>query len=603
MKLSLILTLSVLFIFLFPSAVNACTYQGTINGSHLDFVMTSDLDKLAVVQYIKKSGSALVIKMYGAEVGQPWTYFADPNCNIHLDSPVGCRQIRSGILGNGAFWQWYDWGNSQYHILPAQIWSLDFNSQPTYDSITIGFQNPAGIWSWCTRTGDIATTTPAPTFTPSPTPTETPSPTPSPTPTPSPSPSPTPSPTPTPIPVTKVFFIPGFGASWNADAILNCKTNGYAGDWTLAPYAEGIYKPILSALTDTGWNTTPFYYDWRKTVSDNAMGLSDEIINITENKEKVNIVGHSMGGLIGRADLSLNPEKLNSLLTVGSPHQGATQTYAAWSGGEIWEDNFFEKIAMTLMLKRCSANSTSRETIQTYFPSVQDLLPIYPFLKVQKSNDITNSYYVQNEWLLNNPFSNPWGIKIETISGSGFSTLSSIQTKTADKKTINSQDWLDGKPAGKIYSFDGDGTVLASSAQLPQIDNVTLAQTHSGLVASIDGMSEILRFLGKPDPNINSNFIEPNSALILIGYPANFWVTDQHGNTKNGQDGMVSFINPKSGNYKINLLPKSQKTLFIVAQFLPNGDIKYKEYNFKNTTPVFKNIKFDLQNSQDDILK
>ena len=70
--------------------------------------------------------------------------------------------------------------------------------------------------------------TPTPTLTPSPTltPTPTPSPTSTPTPTLTPTPTPTltPTPTPTPVPTSKkVVIVPGLGASWNKDAIMNCK--------------------------------------------------------------------------------------------------------------------------------------------------------------------------------------------------------------------------------------------------------------------------------------------------------------------------------------------------------------------------------------------
>ena len=79
-------------------------------------------------------------------------------------------------------------------------------------------------------------------------------------------------------------------------------------------------------------------------------------------------------------------------------------------------------------------------------------------------------------------------------------------------------------------------------------------------------------------------------------------MTDQDGNTKKDKDGMVAFTNPKQGSYKLKLLPKSNNSLLIVAQFLPNGEVKYKEYNLKGLGPKFKTLKFDPQNPQEDIL-
>lgn len=447
-------------------------------------------------------------------------------------------------------------------------------------------------------------TSPIPTATSSPTPTPTESPTSSP------SPSPTPTPTPTPIPVTKVFFIPGLGASWNANAFANCQFDPDPSHWSLASYAESIYNPILQAISQSGWNLYPFYYDWRAQVVSNTGALTDLINQDSQAGEKVNLVGHSMGGLLGREYLeSAAGEKLNSLLTVGTPHGGSALAYPAWAGGEVWNDNFLAKTAITLYLKHCGGLfSNDRLTVQNQVPSVQNLLPTESYLQKVKSNlTYLPTHTINQNNLLFTPFTNPWGTRIGTISGTGFSTLNIIQTKDASQKDMDSGNWLDGKPNGKLYSSDGDGTVLSSSAILPDANyQATLNQNHTGLVNSVDGMTEILTFLGNSPTSLNSlnaqTSIEPNSALILIGYPANFWVTDNSGDTKYDKDGMVSFINPKAGSYKLNLLPKSGKTLFIVAQFLPNGQTLYKEYNFSNFLPKFKTIKFDRENPKEDIL-
>ena len=439
---------------------------------------------------------------------------------------------------------------------------------------------------------------------PTPLPTQTPIPTEAPTPTP----VPTPSPSPTPIPVTKIVFIPGFGASWNANAFANCTFDPNPNDWSLASYAENVYSPILSALGQSGWDTIPFYYDWRAQVPLNSFALANKLNTDTINGEKVNIVGHSMGGLVA-TDYLVHQNgnvKTNSLLTVGSPLKGALQSYPSWSGGEIWEDNFITKVAMNLYLLHCgSLVSGARTVIQSQFPSVQNMLPVFDYLKNGSKMKSWSSMYARNNWLPLSIDPNYWGIKFGTLTGTGFSTLSQIQVKDAAKKDLllDNQLWRDGKPTGKVYSLNGDGTVLLSSSIIDSAHNVTINQTHSGLVNSISGMTEILKFLGSSPTSLNSpNTAESNSSLVIIGYPSNFWITDQYGSIKKDKNGMLALMNPKSGNYRLNLLPNSPSTLFVVAQFLPNGDIKYKEYNFKGFAPQLKTLKFSLENPQQDIL-
>ncbi|HKB88222.1 MAG TPA: alpha/beta fold hydrolase [Patescibacteria group bacterium] len=439
-----------------------------------------------------------------------------------------------------------------------------------------------------------------------PTPTPTLVPTNTPTPTSTPIATPTATSTPTSIPVTKVFFIPGFGASWNASAFASCIQDNDPSHWSLASYATNVYNGILTTLASSGWTTIPFYYDWRQIISNNSSVLTSFVNGRIGNNEKFNLVGHSMGGLVARQYLEdTSGQKINKLLTAGSPHQGIPTAYPAWSAGDIWQDNFITKIAMTLYLKHCAGVFTDdRTAVQQNIPSVNNLLPIFNYLKNTKSVIFKDwsSMIVKNYWHNSNDYDSH-GVETETLSGYGFSTLQEIQIKDPSKTDIKNGDWLDGKPSGKIYSTNGDGTVLENSSTLPGVSNVTLNQTHSGLVTSVDGMAEILRFLGTTNSSsLHSNFTEPNSALVLIGYPGNFWITDQKGHTQKDKNGMISFINPESDSFRLNLIPQINNTLFVIAQFLPNGQVYYKEYRFSGFTPKLKTIKFDLKNPTEDIL-
>lgn len=154
--------------------------------------------------------------------------------------------------------------------------------------------------------------------------------------------------------------------------------------------------------------------------------------------------------------------------------------------------------------------------------------------------------------------------------------------------------------------MEGDGTVLTESSNFPGATPIVINQDHAGLISSPEGIGKILEFLGLGNLGALGTLdkiSEPKSALIIIGYPANFWVLDEKGKIIKDKDGLVSFLNPKSGKYKFGLLPKSGSTLFIVAQFLENGRTLYKEYNFKNILPKFGSVKFDQNNPSEDPLQ
>ena len=203
---------------------------------------------------------------------------------------------------------------------------------------------------------------------------------------PSPTPTPTPSPTPTPIPKTPLIFIPGIGGSelkvaedriWNEDDghggkysqaypkdekvwvnegeaaslgeddyfdILRLKPDGQTSEANLeltGNLFEGTYQPTLDFFIDNGYTLNQdlftFPYDWRKDISLTSSSLDQKVedIKTQTGAEKVDIVTHSMGGLVARNYIS-NPDKANKvskLITLGTPHLGSTEFLKALNYG------------------------------------------------------------------------------------------------------------------------------------------------------------------------------------------------------------------------------------------------------------------------------
>ncbi|MBI2404629.1 alpha/beta fold hydrolase [Candidatus Gottesmanbacteria bacterium] len=434
---------------------------------------------------------------------------------------------------------------------------------------------------------------------------------PSPTPTSTPTPMPTPTPTPTPIPVTKVVVIPGFGASWNKDAIMNCKTEGYEGDWTLNDQAADVYNPLLTALTDAGWTTIPYYYDWRKQVTTHAAPLAGVIdAAIQQEGENVHLVGHSMGGLLGRAYLEAQADanKLDKLLTVGSPHKGNVLAYPAWSGGEIWEDNLRNKMLMTIALRLCDTiRPNNRETIRRVIPSVQNLLPVFDYLKDFRTGAVKPVIEMdaQNNWLPTTRFTPPfYGVTVGTLSGTGFETLHELVVKPPSRLDTRRGDWTDGKPLLRRTTTDGDGTVLLTSSEVDGATYLRVPQPHNGLVSSGQGINEILNFLGMGATSVSTaSFVEPTSALVIMGYPADLWLTDPAGSMRKDNESLITIFNPRAGSYKLRFLPKGENARLIIAQFLENGKVLWKEYPRSSKLPEISTFRFDPAYLKEDLLR
>lgn len=428
-----------------------------------------------------------------------------------------------------------------------------------------------------------------------------------------PPPTSTPTPTPPPPPTKKIVVIPGVTASWNPDALLNCKLNDYAGEWTLFHLARSVYNPLLDALTKAGWLPTIYPYDWRKPVSENEPALASFINNLTPGwHEKVDIVGHSMGGLLARSYITKeqSANKAEKFLSIGSPHLGAVAAYPTWEAGQIWEGDLGWKFLLTLLKKNCSVRNkiSDRTTVQSYFTSVNNLLPIFDYLTDDATGQPIHYGDMQekNHFLTDNRFPF-YQTSVATLRGTGQETTNGYRVGSVNKHDAVG-DWIDGKPVSRSTTTGGDGTVLLTSSEIPDADNTrVIPVSHTDLLSSDQGIEKILGFLGAAPQTIQSVTANmqppspaPTSGLFVIGYPADFWIVDPDGHMTKDERNLQVFTNPKSGAYKLVLMPRTGTTRLIVAQFLSNGKILWKEYQLKNRLPKIKTIKFDNENPLED---
>jgi len=254
-----------------------------------------------------------------------------------------------------------------------------------------------------------------------PTPTPTPTPTATPTP-PPPPPPPPPSPTPTPTPMEPLIFIPGIAGSHLVDSTNNRELWPGVGtshnSLTLDPdespnrniiatdvirrvqtlfgiTLQTVYAPLLEALTSRGdfreylVNNNParrtaagcdlsqkrddpaanpnlfvFAYDWRKGNKESADELKDYVgcVQKFHPNSKVNIVAHSMGGLLARRYILENPGKVKKLITIASPWVGTPKGIYVLETG----DGDFSFLLIW--------NSTLRR-LARFFPAIHELMP------------------------------------------------------------------------------------------------------------------------------------------------------------------------------------------------------------------------------------
>ena len=136
-----------------------------------------------------------------------------------------------------------------------------------------------------------------------------------------------------------------------------------------------------------------FSYDWRKSNDESAEELKKFIDGL--NVDKVDIVAHSMGGLVVSRYFKLyeNDNKIDKIITCGTPYEGAPHLYEVIELGNITENELINSALKNLF-------GFSKE-IKTSFQGIAELIPSQEYCKtlpMQKStNNVETQQFNMNE--------------------------------------------------------------------------------------------------------------------------------------------------------------------------------------------------------------
>jgi pimeloyl-ACP methyl ester carboxylesterase len=182
-----------------------------------------------------------------------------------------------------------------------------------------------------------------------------------------------------------------------------------------------IYKNWLKGAEDLGHPFLSFAYDWRRDNEETLDKLTLFITKVFEEngKRKINIVGHSMGGMLTFAFAGIHPEMIQNLFIAGSPLQG----------GIGFLPDLTEGTATALNKK-----ITSAEVLST-FPSVYSFFPFDSENHVLSSQGlpIKVDFFSTSTWE-----SHWWGLfnseNIDLVASRNFLTKALDQAKLFRKK-------------------------------------------------------------------------------------------------------------------------------------------------------------------------
>ena len=322
--------------------------------------------------------------------------------------------------------------------------------------------------------------------------------------------------------------------SWTKLKILNPS-------YTL--FGIGVDDPVginaLYAAMGNGYLFMECPYDWRDDITGAPLKAVKDCINAAKkwtNQSKVDIVAHSMGGIVSRLyiesyNLDSNSPSVDRFVMVGTPNKGSSNVYSVWEGGDpftgdllaedslyfqsntfnnLWKSAFgsslfeFEFIKFLKPKKYNASLSDVRDFTHGQIPSSRTLMPIslsqggacvncltssgggtFPVQAVGMDN-ITLSRMNMSQYIHNNKvvldFSKLTSSVKTKIFGANVanSTIARLNVSAAQGA---SNLFPDGVAKSVAMKGAGDGTVLYDSVCLPGFDCSSKGEgTHSGLI-------------------------------------------------------------------------------------------------------------------------
>jgi len=360
----------------------------------------------------------------------------------------------------------------------------------------------------------------------------------------------------------KVIVLPGLGASWNEGAMVLNQTVA-ANEWKMAPFVRN-YDSLVGALEQNGlvkgsdyfvWN-----YDWRKPLADIVTDFNVFVSGLgISSGDQVDLVGHSLGGLVARIWTQENPDKAGKVLTLGSPHSGTVKAYEAWNGASVSDKFDAQSIALNVLLQLQKRNNQNLvDTVRNYAKVLKDLLPTFNYLKVNGKIKIPpeNLYLSDKNTTVSDIFD-----KFTAVLGKGEQTKEWINLgeRSIFDKILGL--WEQGKPVSFLYG-EGDGTVLKKSAKFEGDIYVEKVSEHRTILDR--SVNFVLSELGLGKTMVEIAVQNDPMAVFYLGSPAKMTVNCNSGVGVTDVEGWVTMANKNIVDCQVGLLGTGGGTYHLV---------------------------------------
>ncbi|MEI6627615.1 MAG: alpha/beta fold hydrolase, partial [bacterium] len=344
-----------------------------------------------------------------------------------------------------------------------------------------------------------------------------------------------------------VILIPGILGSWGSDE-----------EWILDPVLNtytNLYEALKLAGYEEGKTLFAMPYNWRESNVDTAYLLKDKVeaVKRIAGTGRVNLIAHSMGGLVARyyAQELDGAKNIDKLIFLATPQRGSPKSYLAVEGGDVGIElsDFFVEMALKNEAEERGYSSLGDYIRNKPLESVKQLLPVYDYLSyggqelnypnnyprntfleqlnstasLQKLKDYVGVYnfvgLVKGDDGLFDASSTYAGFKLQAYASS------SANGNWADGMPVN---YLTSKTDGVVYNY-GDGTVPSeSNRQFLGLEAIPVYADHTSMVSG--SQNRVIKILTGVEPVEEVNRTKAHNFLFFtIFSPADFMITAPDG--------------------------------------------------------------------------
>lgn len=321
------------------------------------------------------------------------------------------------------------------------------------------------------------------------------------------------------------------------------------GVFPLFDYFDGLVKEFEQNGFTENINLFVFPYDWRLDITTSSRLLGEKINQVLAQTggDKVDIVAHSMGGLLTKQYiLESGQDKVDTVVFVGTPHQGAPDAAKTLLFGDNLGIQFVFSFLNPERIKHIAQNMIS---IYQLLPSRAYLAANGGYFNDAAAGKILN-FSETKDWLANRSvnaghLTRGDNFHSDTLDNFSAPSVNMFSISGCQTPTIGQIIRRNAKANGDEHSLRlvaGDGTVpLASSDAItaPAVNRFYLQKTAHSRLPSQDDTRQLIHQLiasGTPTTTLPANIIQDKDQCVIKGKlvsvhsPLEVRVQDQAGN-------------------------------------------------------------------------